>query len=309
MQRRSFIKNTIVAGAGSGLIGTGFALMPTGVKASNQVAVNGNYDLVAIKGEDIVVMYQKAMAEMGGMGKFVKSGQTVVVKPNIGWDVSPEKAANTNPLLVGAIVKQCIEAGASRVHVFDHTCDNWQKSYANSGIEAEVKKNGGKMIPGNFKRNYRPVKIEKAIKLKETTIHEQILESDVFINVPVLKHHSSTSLTIAMKNLMGIVYDRGYWHRNDLHQCIADFCLYKKPDLNIVDAMLVMTQNGPRGRSESDLVKKNSLLISEDIVAVDVASALTFGQKVDNVGYLKAAEKMNIGNTDLSGLNIQRIYQ
>ena len=270
--------------------------------------VKENYDLVAVRGNDLVAMFDRAMREMGGMSQWVKTGQTVVVKPNIGWDVVPERAANTNPELVGAVVRHCLEAGASRVTVFDHTCDNWQRSYRNSGIERAARDAGARIVPGNFERNYRDVTIPGAVRLTEAKVHEQIMDNDVFINVPVLKHHSSTTLTIAMKNLMGIVWDRRFWHRNDLHQCIADFCLYRKPDLNIVDAMLVMTRNGPRGTSTADLVRKNSLLVSSDVVAVDAASALIFGEQPENVGHMRIAQEMGIGSLDLSQLNIQRVH-
>ncbi|MFW5757646.1 MAG: DUF362 domain-containing protein [Bacteroidota bacterium] len=307
MKRRKFIKNSFLAGATAGMTVGGLSSISS-VFGAEKAAVKGNYDLVAVRGENIVDMFERAMQEMGGISQWVKPGQSVVVKPNIGWDVSPERAANTNPDLVGAIVRHCVDAGASRVSVFDHTCDNWERSYSNSGIEATVKAAGGRMIPGNFERNYREVNIPGAVKLKTAKVHERILDSDVFINVPVLKHHGSTRLTIAMKNLMGIVYDRRFWHRNDLHQCIADFCLFRKPDLNIVDAMLVMTRNGPRGTSQSDLVKKNSLFVSSDIVTADTASTLTFGEKPEDIGYLRIANSMNIGSTDLSAKNIQRIY-
>lgn len=302
------MKNGLVFGTATGLGISGLANISEGLASLKPDLTKGNYDLVAVRGEDVVAMFDKAMEEMGGMSQWVKPGQTVVVKPNIGWDVVPERAANTNPDLVGAVVRHCIDAGARRVTVFDHTCDNWQLSYTNSGIEKAVQDAGGRMVPGNFERNYRDVTIPGAQRLKEAKVHEQIIENDVFINVPVLKHHGSTMLTIAMKNLMGVVFDRRFWHRNDLHQCIADFCLYRKPDLNIIDAMLVMTQNGPRGTSTADLVRKNSILVSSDIVAVDAASALLFGTQPDKVGYLTIAEQMNLGNVDLSGKNIKRVF-
>lgn len=308
MERRDFIRKGFLFGTATGIGMSGLAGVSGSLSLSRTTPARGNYDLVAVRGEDIVAMFESAMQEMGGMTQWVKPGQTVVVKPNIGWDVEPERAANTNPDLVAAIVRHCVEAGASRVNVFDHTCDNWERSYANSGIERAVQDAGGRIIPGNFERNYRNVTIPGAVRLKEAKVHEQIIDSDVFINVPVLKHHSSTNLTIAMKNLMGIVYDRRFWHRNDLNQCIADFCLFRKPDLNIVDAMLVMTQNGPRGTSTADLVRKNSLLVSSDIVSIDAASALIFGMQPSEIGYLSIAEQMNIGSLDLSQKNIKRVY-
>ena len=308
MERRDFIRKSFLFGAAAGLGASALGSFTPALAGLKPHIIKGNYDLVAVRGNDLVAMFERAMQEMGGMSQWVKPGQTVVVKPNIGWDVIPDRAANTNPDLVGAIVRHCLEAGASRVTVFDHTCDNWQRSYENSGIEKAARDAGARIVPGNFERNYRDVTIPGAERLKEAKVHEQILDNDVFINVPVLKHHSSTNVTIAMKNLMGIVWDRRYWHLNDLHQCIADFCLFRKPDLNIVDAMLVMTQNGPRGTSTADLLRKNSLLVSSDIVAVDAASTLIFGEQPANIGHLAIAERMNIGSLDLSGMNIQRVF-
>lgn len=308
MDRRNFIRKSFLFGTLAGLSASGLGRISPALAGLKPDIKKGVYDLVAVRGDNIVQMFDRAMQEMGGMSQWVKPGQSVVVKPNAAWDVIPERAANTNPELVAAVIRHCLEAGASRVNVFDHTCDNWQRSYTNSGIQNAVEEAGARMIPGNFERNYRDVNISGARRLTSAKVHEQILDNDVFINVPVLKHHSSTTLTIAMKNLMGIVWDRRFWHRNDLHQCIADFCLYRKPDLNIVDAMLVMTQNGPRGTSAADLVRKNSLLVSSDIVAVDAASALIFGTQPQEVGYMAIAQEMGIGNLDLSNRNIKRVY-
>ena len=138
-------------------------------------------------------------------------------------------------------------------------------------------------------------------------VHELILSSDVFINVPVLKEHGSAGLTICMKNLMGAVWDRGFWHRNNLHQCIAEFPSFRKPDLNIVDAYFVMKRNGPRGVSKEDLIEMKSQIISSDIVAADAAAAKLFGINPDNISYIKIADQMKIGIKDLSKLSIKRI--
>jgi uncharacterized protein (DUF362 family) len=306
MDRRQFIRKGFIYSALGSLVASTIGKIPAfGIK--NSSSNNNRYDLVAVRGGEPVDMYQRAIRELGGMQTYVKPGQRVVVKPNIGWDTPPERAANTNPDLVGAIVKDCLGAGASQVFVFDHTCDNWEKTYENSGIEAAVKAAGGQMVPGNFERNFRDVKIPGAKRLTEAKVHEQILDADVFINVPVLKHHGSTTVTIAMKNLMGVVWDRRYWHRNDLHQCIADFCLFRKPDLNIIDGYLVMKQNGPKGTSTADLTMMKSLLISSDIVAVDAASTLIFGAQPSEIGHLQIAHDMHIGNINLDQLNIKRI--
>ncbi|HRY31753.1 MAG TPA: DUF362 domain-containing protein [Bacteroidales bacterium] len=301
MRRRDFFKKSL----GAGLL-TGAAITFGRVDSLFGAGVSP-YDLVAARGGEPVEMFEKAILAMGGMQAFVKKGQKVVVKPNIGWDVVPELAANTNPALVGAIVRHCLAAGARDVYVFDNTCDNWVKCYANSGIEKAAKNAGAKIVPGNAEKYYQKVSVSKGKSLKSTSVHELILESDVFINVPVLKHHSSGMLTVSMKNLMGIVWDRTYWHRNNLHQCIADFTTFSKPTLNIVDAYRVMMKNGPRGVSKEDVRVMKSLIISPDIVAADAAAAKLFGKEPEKIPYIKAASEAGIGRLALDQLNIHRI--
>jgi uncharacterized protein (DUF362 family) len=252
-------------------------------------------------------MFDKAIQSLGGMKTFVKKGAKVVVKPNIGWDVVPERAANTNPKLVKRIIEHCFNSGAKDVYVFDNTCDYWTKCYQNSGIEKAVKDAGGKLVPGNTESYYHEVKVKDGKRLKETKVHELILESDCFINVPILKSHSSAKLTVSMKNLMGVIWDRGYWHKNDLHQCIADFATFSKPQLNVVDAFNVMMQRGPRGVSVEDVENMKSLIVSKDIVAADAAAAKLFGIEPEKIGYIKLAADFKIGRMDLDKMNINRI--
>jgi uncharacterized protein (DUF362 family) len=304
MKRRNFISTTLKASliAGAGLSSFNFAHS----LSSKAFPFSSDYDLAAIKGGEPDAMFDEAIKSLGGMSKFVKKGQTVVVKPNIGWDVSPERAGNTNPLLVKQIIKQCFDAGAKDVYVFDHTCDNWNKCYSNSGIERAVKDAKGKIVSGASESYYQEVTIKQGKKLKKTKVHELILESDVFINVPILKNHSSADLTIGMKNLMGNVWDRGFWHANDLHQCIADFTSWRKPDLTVVDAYYVMKKNGPRGVSKDDVVTMKSQIVATDIVAADAAAAKLFGKNPEDVEHIKIADEMKLGTMKLDKLSIYR---
>ncbi len=306
MKRRDFLTKSLGASvlAGTGLV---FGKIDSIFASEKLSALEGEYDLTAVMGGEPDVMFDKAIAAIGGMEKYIKKGQKVVVKPNIGWDSSPEKAADTNPILVKRIIEHCFQAGAKEVVVFDNTCDNWQRCYSNSGIEKAVKDAGGKLAPGNNESNYHPVKIAKGKKLKDAKEHELVLEADVFINVPVLKNHGGAQLTISMKNLMGIVWDRGYWHKNDLQQCIADYASYRKPTLNIVDAYRAMKKNGPRGGSLSDVTLLKSLIISEDIVAADAAAAKLFGFEPKSVDHIRIAAEMGLGRIDLEKLKINRI--
>jgi uncharacterized protein (DUF362 family) len=303
MKRRTFIRKSFQAGIFAGSV---FSFTNFSDLFANSLSTS-NYNLVAIKGGEPDLMFNQAIQAMGGMKSFVKKGQTVVVKPNIGWDATAERAANTNPLLVNRIIKHCFEAGAKDVYVFDHTCDNWTRCYSNSGIERAVKDAGGKIISGESESYYQEVKVKTGKNLSEAKVHELILSSDVFINVPILKNHGSSGVTIAMKNLMGVVWDRGFWHGNDLHQCIADFSSFRKPDLNVVDAYNVMKKHGPRGISTNDLVKMKSLIISTDIVAADAASTKLFGIDPDSIRYISIADEMKIGTKDLNKLSVKRI--
>jgi uncharacterized protein (DUF362 family) len=265
------------------------------------------YQLVAVRGGEPAMMFDKAIAAYGGMQRFVKKGQRVLVKPNIGWDVSPERAGNTNPALVKRIIEHAYNAGAKEVFAFDHTCDYWVRCYQNSGIERAVRDAGGKIVTGESEGDYQEVRVPRGKNLTEAKVHEQLLQADVFINVPVLKNHNSSRLTIGMKNLMGVIWDRGFWHRNDLHQCIADFSTYRRPDLVVVDAYNVMMQNGPRGVSKADVVEMRAQVLSTDPVAADVAAAKLFGADPTEIRYIANAAALGIGSMELDPAAIKRI--
>ena len=304
MRRRDFFKTSVGAG-----LAAGAALSLGGYKklwASSPV--NTKYDMVAVMGGSPEAMFDLGIQELGGIGAFVQKGQKVLVKPNIGWDVIPELAANTNPMLVKRIIEHCFKAGAKEVYIFDHTCDNWVNTYKNSGIEKAAKSAGAKVVPANSENYYHSVQIPGGIKLKSAKVHEILLDTDVFINVPILKDHNSTRMTCCLKNTMGIVWDRGYWHSNNLHQCIADYALYeKKPALNIIDCYNVMVKHGPQGVSKEDIVQMKSLIITTDWVAGDTAAAKMLGIDPQKIDYIPIANKMGIGNMNLDSLEIKRI--
>lgn len=311
MNRRNFLKSVALVGAAATSIREveAMTLLSQNFKANNPAL---NYDMVAILGGEPEVMFRKAIAELGGMKNFIKKGDKVAVKPNIGWDKTPELGANTNPKLVTEIIKQCFDAGAKEVTVFDHTCDDWRKCYANSGIEEAAKAAGAKVVPAHLEIYYKDVSLPKGKSLKKTKIHQAIVDADKWINVPILKNHGGAQLTISMKNYMGIVWDRGYFHANDLQQCIADICTYsKKPVLNVVDAYRMMKTSGPRGKSAADVVLSKGLFISQDIVAVDTAATNFFNQvremPIELVSHISKAQELGVGTMQLDKLNIRRV--
>ena len=183
MDRREFLKKSV---QGSVLAGSSVFFGNVSKLLAATAMPPAAYDLVAVKGGEPDVMFDKAIASMGGMEKFIPKGGKVLVKPNIGWDVTPDRAGNTHPKLVARIIEQCLGAGAKEVSVFDHTCDQWKRCYKNSGIERAVKDAGGKIVSGDSEGYYQKVDIPKGKRLTEAKVHELFLEADAFINVPVL---------------------------------------------------------------------------------------------------------------------------
>jgi uncharacterized protein (DUF362 family) len=308
--RRDFIKTGLALGATLSLVSrkgllaaeavAGGAITPTPAAATPRSV------LVAVRDGSRMAMLDQALAALGGIEAFVKKGQTVLVKPNIGWDAPPERGANTHPELIGRLVKLCLNAGAKSVSIFDNPCDQWQRTYANSGIEQAAKDAGAIIVNGKDESLYREVEIPGGIKLKHAQVHSLVLDSDVFINVPVLKHHSGSLMTAAMKNLMGVIWDRGAYHRADLHQTIADFLTFKQPTLNVLDAYHPMVRNGPRGISAADVVEMRTLLASTDIVALDAAAAKMLGHQPADVRHVRIADQMKLGTMNLDQVEIRR---
>lgn len=304
MKRRDFFKKSISAGlvAGAAYTVGGYNNL-YGSSPAMQIP-----DLVAVMGGNPDSMFDKGISALGGMTNFVKKGQTVVIKPNMAWDRTPEIGANTNPVLVKRIVEHCMTAGAKRVYVFDNATHNWVKAYKTSGIEKAAKSAGAKIVPGDSESYYHEVSIKGARVLKTTKVHELLLESDIFINVPVLKHHSSTKMTASLKNLMGAIWDRKWWHSNNLHQCIADFGLYeKRPALNVIDCYNVMMRNGPQGVSAADVLNMKAQILSTDMIAADAAAAKMLNREPEQVDYIPLAYELGIGEMDLTKLQIKRI--
>ncbi|MDR1546026.1 MAG: DUF362 domain-containing protein [Deltaproteobacteria bacterium] len=304
MNRRAFLK-TLVGGAA--LLGAAgpLASLPT-ASASEPTALFP--DLVAVKGADPAKMYAQAIAALGGLGRFVKTGQTVLIKPNMGWATPPEAAANTNPALLTALIENALAAGAKKVSVFDNTCDNWRQAYAVSGLEAAAKAAGAEVAPANQEKYFQRTALPGGRSLTETAYHELYLEADVVINVPVLKQHGGAKMTAALKNLMGAIWDRSELHSKGLDQTIPDLFLHKKPALNVLDAFRVMVSGGPRGYGSSAYVAPQMLLISSDPVAIDAAAARILNEAgLTAPDYIRRAAELGLGTDDLPTLNIQRL--
>ncbi|MBI5625483.1 MAG: DUF362 domain-containing protein [Elusimicrobia bacterium] len=306
LTRKEFVGMLGCLAAGSAAAGLLGRAAPAWAAAQGSPA-KGWPDLVGVKDGSPAQMFDAGIKALGGMGRFVQKGRTVLVKPNIGWAKTPNEAACTNPELVGCIVASARRAGARKVFVFDHSVDLEEECHRLSGIADAVKAAGGEMRRGDDRSDYRKVPVPGAGLLKEVEVHGLYLDCDVVINVPVLKSHGGANMTAAMKNLMGVVWDRGWWHRHGLHQAIAEFPLVRKPDLNVVDAFIVMVKNGPRGLGTEDLLLKKTLILSQDIVLADTAAVKTLGLKPSQVAHIGLAEGLGLGSSDIDKKAVKRI--
>jgi len=296
MERREFLKRSMLVLAGAGLsryLGRGFRTVAGAAESSAEI--------VMVKGADSEKITFGALEMLGGMKRFVKKGQRVVVKPNIAWNRTVEQAANTHPDVVKALVKMCLQAGASQVVVIDNTCNPWNLTYVTSGMESAVKEAGGLLkAPQSFKK----VTLPQATILKEAEVLEEVLNADVVINVPVVKvHGSQAKVTLSMKNLMGVVKDRGYFHRTDLNRCIAEIAGYIKPHLTVLDATRVLLTRGPQGPGEVKVLE--TVLAGTDFVALDAYGSTLLGVKPEIVPHIQMAAEMGLGQNDLSRIKVR----
>ncbi len=246
----------------------------------------------------------KALEGVGGLKRFVTKGAVVWVKPNIGWDRTPEQAANTNPEVVATIVKACFEAGAKAVKVGDNTVNLAPKCYAASGIEAAAKAAGAEVLLLDRSR----VK-EKEIggeKVKSIPMFPEILDCDLVINCPVVKHHRLSIATLCMKNYMGVVENRKVFHQ-DIPACLADITRFMKPRITLLDATRILVDHGPSGGDLKDVKTPLMIAAGTDIVALDAWGAAVLGRKVEEIPSIAAAEKAGLGKADYRSLNPKEI--
>lgn len=264
-------------------------------------------DIIVAKGEDYANMLGQVVQALGGISAFVKNGDKVVIKPNIGWDRNVEQGANTHPLIVAGLAMLCLDAGASRVMIFDRTCNEARRCYSNSGIKDAVEqiKDHRVRLDHIDSRKFVRVTIDNGEVLKEWSFYKEALEADCYINVPVAKHHSLSRLSIGLKNIMGIIGDsRGSIHYQ-IGAKLADLNRVIKPDLTIVDATRVIIRNGPQGGDLNDVKTFHTIIGSVDPVAADAYATTLFGLKPDQIDATVAACKAGLGQMDLDKCNIQ----
>ncbi len=308
--RRQFIRLSGATMAGMALMGAGCSSQPAGVAGRRQApAPSGDQAYLAIaRGGDPAAITEAAIVAVGGIGRFVRSGDEVIIKPNICVDYHPpEYAATSNPVVVATLVKLCQAAGARRVRVMDMPFGGTPESaYAISGIEEAVQAAGGVMeVMSPVKFAEFPIPEGKDIKAWE--VYRDVIETDVLINVPIAKHHSLARLSLGGKNLLGVIADPNQMHQN-IGQRVADLASLIRPTLTVVDAVRILAAHGPTGGSLNDVQESKTVIASHDMVAADAWGATLFGLTGMGVPYVRAAAEMGLGTLNLDTIKVEEIH-
>jgi uncharacterized protein (DUF362 family) len=316
MERRDFIKRTGPAVALAAVTGTtGFVFHNRETTRRRTVlAKTANFEvppdpaiatLTSATNDDPVAALHAALDAIGGIGRFVHAGETVVVKPNVGWDRTPAQGANTHPALVSEMVRLCLGAGAAQVTVADVSCNDPRRSFLRSGIKEAGEVAGARvMLPSP--EDFIEVDLGGEV-LTSWPVLKYFIETDRLINMPVAKQHSLTRCTVGMKNLYGILGGRRNRLHQEIDQSIVDLAAFVRPTLTVVDATRVLFRGGPQGGSLDDVSIENTVLCSTDQVAADSRAAEFLGLSGDQVSHIALAAQSGLGSLDYRSVGYQEI--
>ena len=275
---------------------------------SAAVPPSGQADLAVATGPNTGEITRKAVDALGGMGRFVKQGNVVVIKANASFLDGPEAGTSTHPDVVGQVVAMCRESGAKRVIVLDHCLRGMPDAcFAANGIGEAVKSAGGEVIAFGAWESGHGVEagIPAGVVMKSTNIYPEVINADVVITVPKAKHHSSAGLSLGMKNFIGVTTQMSKIHNSDLHQAIADLNTLVRADLSVIDASIILLDNGPGGPGPTRAA--NTVIASPDIVAADSYACTLFGLTAEDVPYIVYGNQAGLGEVDFNKLKIAKV--
>jgi len=256
-------------------------------------------------GYPIPELVRAVFDSIGGVGKFISAGDVVAIKPNISWARTPDLAATTNPEILKAVIELCFEAGAKKVRIADHTIHDPRRCFALTGAGEVAKKTGAELV---YPRSslMRKMRI-RGRRIGGWPVLRPLVEADKVINIPIAKHHSLSGLTLGMKNWIGGVGGRRWALHQDIHQSIVDLARFFKPTITLIDAIRIMTSNGPSGGSSKYVATKNVLFLSNDPVAADAAAARLFGKDPKSIGFIRLGQEQGLGTYNLSDLPVRQV--
>ena len=304
-RRDALIQLLRLGGAAAGTAGLGLWLNGRSERPVVEAALNvrrshtvpadpGLPDMAVIRGDDPAQLAREAIAELGGIKRFISRADVVLIKPNIGWDRTPEQAANTNPSVIAEVIRQCTNAGAKRIVVTDVSCNDPRRCFQRSGIAEAAQREGAEVILPDPAR-YKEVDIRGEV-LREWPVLDSFLNVDKIINVPIAKHHSLTGTTLGMKNWYGILGGPRHQLHQKIHESLADLADFMRPTLTLIDCYRILVRNGPTGGNLEDVLLKKTMVAGTDPVALDAYVAKAYWNlEVSALPYLRMAAQRGLG--------------
>ena len=310
MDRRALFRVGVTAAMAVGSVALGLGLRARDGHGKNKTLpklkdhrvgkVQGAVEMAIVRGPDPAANVRRAVEAMGGMGRFVKRGERVVIKPNIGWNRLPEQAANTNPEVVAEVVKLVAAAGAGKIWVTDVSVNTPEQCFARSGIEKAAKAAGAIVVRPNATA-FREVDVSGKL-LHTGDVLFPFVEADRVINVPVVKQHGLSGATMAMKNWYGVLGGQRVKLHQNIHLSIVDLAAMVKPTLTIMDATRILLANGPTGGSLADVKQMDTIAVSSDEVALDAFGAGLLGLSPSDLGFIVEGMKAGLGTPQWQSL-------
>jgi uncharacterized protein (DUF362 family) len=293
MNRREFIKKSaILAGTLTGSL----TFPDKGVTAPKR-----EDEITVVEGDNLSAQVREAIRLSGGIEKFVKRGDRVILLPN---PQGRGPGASTNADMVYEVVRLCKEAGAASVTA-SSVHGPWR--WSSTQIVEKVEQAGGKMKYSDSSKDWVTVNVPGGRVRKKVTIIKDAIENDVLINIPVFKDHYATRVTGTLKNLMGLNSDSGSFHQGEayLHQAIIDLASVIPPHLCIVDATTILVENGPFGPGKVAHPKK--VYAGTDLVAIDSLCCGLLKINPTDVLHIKLAHESGLGQIHPSEKNIKGV--
>src|SRR5581483_11239669 len=194
--------------------------------------------------ERVLGLVREALDHLGGIGRFVKPGQTVLIKPNQTVFYSAEEGCTTDPLVVGALIRLAWSAGAHRVQVAESSGGFFSSAECMkiTGMAAMAEREGAELIDlGSDEVPNRTVRVPDGRVIEEVPLPAPLLDADVIIDAPKAKNHHIEPITGALKNWVGVVNQnwRNHHHGDADHiPRFMDIMTVSRPALSVVDALI-----------------------------------------------------------------------
>jgi uncharacterized protein (DUF362 family) len=315
LTRRDVLRVAACAGVAAGTVGLGLAIKdrnPGGRQKKNATIRDhrvarpaGSVGMAIVRGPDAAANVTRALEALGGISAFIRRGDKVAIKPNVGWNRLPEQAANTNPEVVAQIVKMVLAAGAAKVWVTDYSVNTPERCFERSGIRQAVLAAGGTLVMPDA-THFRDIEIGgKFLRVAEALY--PIVDADKIINLPIVKQHGLSGATLSMKNWYGAIGGHRVRLHQDIHRAIVELAAMAKPTLTVLDGTRVLMANGPSGGSLADVKRMDTIAASTDEVALDAFGLTLLGVKADDAAFVAEGEKAGLGKADWKSLKLVEV--